>query len=112
VGLLADIATLVASVHRLTEAEKALSRHGVEMRAAHEALRADIATLSERIARIEQRLDDHAAMTTATAREAAAGAVAGALAALGERLVRLEMAAPPPPPASSRRRTLPPPGEE
>lgn len=110
-GLLADIATLFASVHRLTEAEKALSRHGAEMRAAHEALRADIATLSERIARIEQRLDDHAAMTTATAREAAAGAVAGALAALGERLVRLEMATPPPP-APPRRRTLPPPGEE
>ncbi|MBR0642176.1 hypothetical protein [Plastoroseomonas hellenica] len=109
-GLLADIATLFASVHRLTEAEKALLRHGAEMRAAHEALRAEIAGLSERIARIEQRLDDQAGVTAATAREAASGAVAGALAALGERLVRLELAAPPP--ASRRGRALPPPAEE
>ena len=35
-ALLADIATLFASVHRLTEAEKALSRQSAEMRAAHE----------------------------------------------------------------------------
>lgn len=109
-GLLADIATLFASVHRLTEAEKALSRHGAEMRAAHEALRAEIAALSERITRLEQRLDDNGTVTAATAREAASGAVAGALTALGERLVRLEMALPPSPPRG--RRILLPPGDE
>jgi hypothetical protein len=110
VALLADITTLFASVHRLTEAEKALSRQSAEMRAAHESFRAEIAALSERIARLEQRLDDGAGLTAATAREAAAATVAGALSALGERLVRLELATAP---APRCRRALPaPPPEE
>jgi hypothetical protein len=99
-GVYEDLKTALATVQRLSALENRFSDYIIENRKALADMRADIAEVRERQARIEQRLDGQEDILTSRAQAAAATAsaatVGATIAGLAERIALLEAGAPRP----------------
>lgn len=107
-GLVGALQEVLTVVHRLSDLEKRMEREFKEPRDAIGSVRSEARDLDRRLLVLETRFDGLAGLAAteapAAAQSAASLAVASELRAIGERIARLEGAAPP------HARALPPPG--